>query len=86
MLDRRGEAHDLAPEKMRELFQDDMWRSAYLLKHQPQFDSIEVHYTQVLSQPLEQAQRINTFLGGKLDVEAMASAVDPKLYRNRAQR
>jgi hypothetical protein len=86
MLDRRAEAHDLAPEKMRDLFQDDLWRSTYLLKHQPQFDSLDVHYTEILSQPLEQAKRINAFLGGRLDVESMASAVDPKLYRNRAQR
>ncbi len=86
MLDRRGEAHDLAPDKMRELFQDDLWRSSYLLKHQPQFDAIEVRYTEILGQPLEQARRISAFLGGRLDAEAMASAVDPKLYRNRAQR
>jgi hypothetical protein len=26
---------------------------------------------------------INQFLGGKLDVEKMASVVDPNLYRNR---
>jgi hypothetical protein len=86
MLDRRGEAHDLAPEKMRELFQDDLWRSSWLLKNSPQFESLEVHYTAILSQPMEQARRINAFLGGRLDVQAMATAVDPALYRNRAPR
>ena len=33
--------------------------------------------------PLAQAQLINTFLGDRLDVLAMAEQVDPGLYRNR---
>jgi hypothetical protein len=86
MLDRRGEAHDIEPQKMRELLQDDVWRSTWLLKHRPHFEAIEVRYAEVLAQPLEQARRVKTFLGTPLDVEAMASAVDPKLYRNRSQR
>jgi hypothetical protein len=86
MLDRRGEAHDLAPEKMRELFQDDVWRSTWLLKNRPQFESLEVSYTEILARPEEQARRINAFLGGRLDARAMAAAVDPALYRNRAPR
>jgi hypothetical protein len=83
MLDRRGEAHDLAPEKMREHFQDDLWRATWLLKNRAQFESLEVHYSTILAQPLEEARRVGAFLGGRLDVEAMAAAVDPKLYRNR---
>ena len=83
MLDRRGETHDLAPEKVRELFQDDLWRSTWLLKNKPQFESLEVHYSAILAQPLEEARRVTAFLGGRLDVQAMAAAVDPKLYRNR---
>jgi len=85
MLARRGEAHDIAPEKMRELFQDDLWRSSWLLKNRPQFEAIDVHYSAILAEPTEQARRINAFLGNRLDANAMASAVDPSLYRNRAQ-
>jgi hypothetical protein len=85
MLARRSEAHDITPEKMRELFQDDLWRSGWLLKNRPQFEAIDVHYTAILAEPAEQARRINAFLGGRLDVGAMAGAVDPSLYRNRAQ-
>ena len=33
--------------------------------------------------PAAEAARINAFLGGELDVAAMAAAVDPTLYRNR---
>jgi hypothetical protein len=32
-----------------------------------------------------QVQKINDFLDGGLDTEAMASTVDPALYRNRNQ-
>lgn len=85
MLERRDEADETGADRMRELFQNDLWRSWYLLTHEPQFEALEVHYTQVLARPLEEARRINAFLGGGLDPEAMASAVDPTLYRNRAR-
>ena len=42
MLARRGEAEDdIAAERMRELFEDDLWRASYLLKHRPQFETLE---------------------------------------------
>ncbi len=86
MLARRGEAEDTAPERMRALFEDDLWRASYQLKRRPEFESIELHYSAVLARPLEEAQRLAAFLGGGLDAESMAAAVDPELYRNRASR
>ena len=41
------------------------------------------NYRTALQNPREHAQRIREFLGLPLDVEAMAGAVDPSLYRNR---
>ena len=41
-------------------------------------------YEELVAHPLEHARRIAEFLGGGLDVQAMVSAVDPALYRNRA--
>jgi hypothetical protein len=84
MLARRGEAEETAPERMRALFADDLWRAGYQLKHRPEFESIELHYSAVLARPLEEARRLAAFLGGGVDAEAMAAAVDPQLYRNRA--
>ena len=84
MLARRGERDDTPPEKMRELFEKDVWRAQYMLAHEPQFEMLEVQYTAILARPLEEARRIAGFVGGGLDVEAMAAAVDPELYRNRA--
>jgi hypothetical protein len=86
MLTRRGEAEETAPERMRALFEDDLWRARYQLKHRPEFETMEIHYSAVLAQPLEAARRLDAFLGGGLDVEAMAAVVDPQLYRNRAKR
>jgi hypothetical protein len=86
MLARRGETEETPPERMRPLFEDDLWRAGYQLKRRPEFETIELHYSAVLARPLEEARRLAAFLGGGLDAEAMAAAVDPQLYRNRAGR
>ncbi len=84
MLDRRGEKNETDDERMLEIWNDHLWRVDYLLKHNDCFESLVVPYKDVVSNPLEQARRMKAFLGLPLDPEKMASAVDPKLYRNRA--
>jgi hypothetical protein len=83
MLARRGEKDDTPPERMHELFEKDVRRAQDMLAHEPQFETLEVQYTAILERPLDEARRIAGFVGGGLDVEAMAAAVDPELYRNR---
>ena len=83
MMARRGETDDTPPERMRELFAKDVSRAQDMLAREPQFETLEVQYTAILARPLEEARRIAGFVGGGLDVEAMATAVDPELYRNR---
>jgi len=83
MMARRGETDATPPERMRELFAKDVSRAQDMLAREPQFEMLEVQYTSILSSPLEEARRIADFVGGGLDVEAMAAAVDPELYRNR---
>lgn len=84
MLDRRGEPQHTEDDRMMELFKDDLWRANYLLKNAPHLEALEVNYREVIEHPLEEARRISQFLGRELDVESMASVVDPELYRNRA--
>jgi Sulfotransferase domain len=84
MLARRGEAEETPPERMRALFEDDLWRARFQLKQRPEFETIELDYSAVLARPIEEARRLAAFLGHELDAEAMAAAVDPQLYRNRA--
>ena len=43
-----------------------------------------VQYNDVVAEPAGQAAGVAGFLGLPLDVQAMAAAVDPALYRNRA--
>ncbi len=85
MLARRGETEETPPERMRALFEDDLWRASYQLKRRSEFEAIEVHYSAVLARPIDEARRLAAFLGGSLDADAMAAAVDPQLYRNRAR-
>ena len=84
MLQRRGEVSETSDERMLELFESDLWKASYLLKRQPQFEVLEVQYKDVVANAREQAGRISRFLGGGLDVDAMAGVVDRQLYRNRA--
>jgi hypothetical protein len=85
MLARRGESAETPDERMRELFEDQLWKARYLLKHRPQFETLEVAYAEVVARPGEQARRIAAFLGLSLDVAAMVEAVDANLYRNRVE-
>ena len=85
MLERRGEEHEADDERMMDLFGNDLWKVNYLMKHRPQFETLTLQYTEVLANPLEQAEQIRDFLGIHLDVEKMADVVDPNLYRNRLE-
>ncbi len=84
MLERREEDHDIGDDDMRSMWENHLWRSNYLLKNDPAFEFIEVHYRDVLGQPLIEAGRIAAFIGREGKVDAMAGVVDKNLYRNRA--
>ncbi len=53
------------------------------LADRPNFRVLYMGYRDVLREPLAAAQRVARFLGGGLDVSAMAGAVDQALYRQR---
>jgi hypothetical protein len=59
-------------------------RLAGWLAEQPHLAVLYVCYNDLLDQPERHAERVSTFLGGKADIQGMARAVDPALYRNRA--
>ncbi len=84
MLERRGEEQGTDDDSMREFFETDLWKANYHIKRAPHIEALDVHYRQVLEDPVPHARRIAEFLGRDLDIEAMASIVDPELYRNRA--
>jgi len=84
MLERRGETDKRGDdEKMAGSYRFHLRKVDYLLKDRPVFQALNVNYRDVIGDPLTQARRVNRFLGMNLDVDAMAQAVDPQLYRNR---
>ena len=85
MLDRRGEAPQATDEELIKLFESHLERVEFQLRFRPWFDVLYVDHRSVLQDPAGAARRINEFLGGRLDERRMAEAVDPNLYRNRAE-
>jgi hypothetical protein len=53
------------------------------LGQQPNMAVLRISYHDLIAGPEAAARRLAEFLGGQLDVAAMAGAVDPTLYRNR---
>jgi hypothetical protein len=84
MLRRRGKsAADVDDATMRRLFEDELREIDAWLAGQPSFSVLKVDYAAVVASPLDEAARVAAFLGGNLDIEAMAGTVDPALYRRR---
>jgi hypothetical protein len=84
MLQRSGVTDPLVPDdKMRQNYEFHLKKVYYRLDRSPNFEVLYLDYQAVVENPRREAERINAFLGGRLDVEAMASAVESDLYRNR---
>ncbi len=84
MLLRRGEELKQDDGEMKRLFSDHLQRVRSWLSRQRHFQVLEVHYSQVVASPLQQAERIGRFLDLPLQFSRMAEVVDPELYRNRS--
>ena len=86
MLGRSGTSAGSIPDgRMQALFADELNRCEKWLAKQPNFKVLYIDHHDMISGALAQAQKINDFLDGGLDEKAMASIVDPRLYRNRNQ-
>ncbi len=53
------------------------------LGQQGHLEVLRVSYNELLKQPDREAKRVSDFLGGGVDAERMARAVDPSLYRSK---
>jgi hypothetical protein len=83
MLQRQGKP-SAAPDLLGKIYATQLAEVEDWLGEQPAFHVLSVAHSSVLADPLEEAARVNAFLGGGLDVAAMATAVDPALHRQRA--
>ena len=80
---RHEDSEDLTDREMTVLFEKHLREIHQWLAQQPNFRVLYIHYSDLLSEPTAHAAQVNQFLGGGLDVNKMASVIDPTLYRNR---
>ncbi|MCX7098148.1 MAG: alkaline phosphatase family protein [Methylococcales bacterium] len=84
MLDNLGRGRSkLSDKQLQETYRQQLHRIKVWLAKQPNSKVLFIKHHEVLADPAATAQRINGFLGGKLDMAAMATVVDPSLYRQR---
>ncbi len=84
MLERRGQkGGGVADDKMAALFRSQLATFEHWIHNQKNFAMLRVGYADMIADPVAAVDRVNAFLGGTLDRDAMTRAVDPDLYRNR---
>ena len=85
MIDRRKtRGANLSTEKLSQTLVEHRGTILHGMRRSPNFEVLEVHYPDLIANPMALARRVNDFLGGNLDVTAMAACVKPALHRNRA--
>ncbi len=85
MLHRRGEEHSIPDEKMMVFWKEHLEQIFFIMHHRPSFRFIVLDYLDVIQDPRSAAKKIESFLNIDLDIDKMAEAVSPELYRNRKE-
>ena len=84
MLERSGnKGASVAPDALKKIFTKQLAETITWLQQQPNIQLLEVDYKGMIDEPAGTIAGIDEFLGGEMNVEAMAAAIDPSLYRNR---
>lgn len=83
MLERQGRNSADDDEKMDKLFTKHLDQVEQWLRQQTNIESLSVNYHDVIDRPEHEAERVNQFLGSRLNVKNMVEVVDTSLYRNR---
>jgi len=84
MLARTGSPDDVVPpDRMIEIFRAQIDETLAWVSQQSRFGLLEVAHADALRDPAAVAQRVDAFLGGGLDLDAMTAVVDPALHRQR---
>ena len=86
MLARKGKANGgLDTARLVEVYRRQLDDVIRWLKEQPNFSVLSVEYHDVLGDPEQVARRLNGFLDGRLNMDAMISVPDWTLYRQRRE-
>ena len=84
MLIRSGQPTDrVGDDKLAEMYGKHLVKVKAWLDSQTNLSIVYLDYNQLLIDPQKYAGQVNEFLGNDLDPQAMASVVDPNLYRQR---
>jgi hypothetical protein len=83
MLERHGMADGVKEDQMAALFRAEIDAFYKWVADQSHIELIDVDYNRMQENPKGEAARVNEFLGGALNEEAMVAVVDQSLYRNR---
>jgi hypothetical protein len=83
LLALRDETSQTDDARMREMFESHLSGTERMLETRPCFEILDVSFNEILSDPTREAERVNRFLGGRLELERMAGVVSPKMYRSR---
>jgi hypothetical protein len=83
MLERLGRPAPPPDEQMAALLEKEVAACERWLAERANLEVVTVDYNRLVVDPVPAARRLAEFLGPGLDAEAMAAAVDPRLYRNR---
>jgi hypothetical protein len=84
MLERRGEPTGrVGDDEMAAMFRRHVASTLERVRSRTDMRLLEISHAEVLSEPAAAARRVEEFLGGGLDRDAMAAAVDASLWRQR---
>jgi hypothetical protein len=83
MLERHGMADGVKEEQMAALFRAEIEAFYKWVAGQSHVELIDVDYNRMQQDTRAEVARVNQFLGGVLNEDAMTSVVDGSLYRNR---
>jgi hypothetical protein len=84
MLDNRAEDNTATDEEMKSMFASHVAEVEGWLRAAANVEVLYVSYNRLLAEPDAQLARLLGFLGVELDVARMRAAIEPALYRNRA--
>jgi hypothetical protein len=87
MLEQRAEPTGTPEEdaRMRQHYEAHLAKVHRFMASRRCFSVLRVDYRSALDRPRQEAQRINDFVGGGLDIDRMSEVSDSALYRNRAR-
>ncbi|QDU71860.1 sulfotransferase family protein [Mucisphaera calidilacus] len=82
MLQRSGKPV-AEPARLKPVFESQLAQARATIAARPEMTLLDINHRDAITNPADVAQQLDAFLGG-LNTDAIVSAVDPDLYRNRS--